>query len=178
MRFSRRSCPKNVRYFFKLPRRKRNMFGRTPLRRSFCSFQWLFQNFSCRTYHNFARKQNFLAEHIKILPGNLEIRKISQIFLQNTSLSVLNKLKFVNYMINSSCRTPLKARSETPWEHMFGMLLVFGCFRQVTDNLIVFFFMQRANLSTIFLPPALLHHRSVWRILLKGVLKIRFPVFS
>ena len=30
----------------------------------------------------------FLLEHIKILPGNLEIRKMSQIFLHNTSLSV------------------------------------------------------------------------------------------
>ena len=33
--------------------------------------------------------------------------KISQIFLQNTSLSV-KQTKFVNYMKNSSCRTPSK----------------------------------------------------------------------
>ena len=35
-------------------------------------FNGLFQNLFCKTYHNFAKKQNFPAEHIKILPGNLD----------------------------------------------------------------------------------------------------------
>ena len=70
-----------------------------------------FNGFSCRTHHNFARKQNFLAEHIKILPGNLEIRKIGlklHKFSCRTLLYVLNRLKFVNYIKKSSCRTPPK----------------------------------------------------------------------
>ena len=57
------------------------------VRRSFSSFQWLF---SYKTHHNFARKQNFLSEHIKVLPGRLKIRKIG---LKNfTHLYLLNKL--------------------------------------------------------------------------------------
>ena len=46
----------------------------------------------------------FLVEHLKILPGNKE--NFSQIFLQSTSLSVKQTEVFVNYMKNSSSRTP------------------------------------------------------------------------
>ena len=74
--------------------RKLNMFEEHLLGALFVHFNSFFQNFSCRTHFNFARKQNFLAEHIKILPGNLEMRKIGLklykffIFLQNTFLYV------------------------------------------------------------------------------------------
>ena len=72
----------------------------------FAHFTDFFQNLSCRhiTILPEQRKQKFLTEHIKILPGSLEVRKISQIFLQNTSLSA--KQTKVNYMKNSSCRIP------------------------------------------------------------------------
>ena len=68
------------------------MFEERLLGSHFVHFNDFIQNLSCRTHQNFVRKQNFFAEHIKILPGSLEIRKIgqkiSQNFLQNTFLSV------------------------------------------------------------------------------------------
>ena len=41
----------------------------------FYSFNGFFQNLSYRTHENFARKPNFLAEPIQILPRGLEMRK-------------------------------------------------------------------------------------------------------
>ena len=58
------------------PARKLKIFEEHLLGGPFVHFNSFFQNFSCRTHHNFARKQNFVAEHIKILPGSLEIKKI------------------------------------------------------------------------------------------------------
>ena len=87
------------------------MFAEHLLGGLFVYFNGLFQNLSCRTHHNFARKENFLVEHIKILPGILEIRKIGlkcHTFSCRTHLYLLNKLKFVNYMKNSPYRTPQK----------------------------------------------------------------------
>ena len=70
--------------------RKLNIFEERLLGGLFVHFNDFFRDFSYRTLHNFARKQIFLAEHIKILLGSLEINQsnISQIVLQNTSLSV------------------------------------------------------------------------------------------
>ena len=87
--------------------------------------------FSCRTHHNFARKQNFLAEHIKILPGSLEIRKIGLKFHKfccRTHFYLLNRLKFDNYMNNSSCRTPPKLPGVSLWEHMFSICCSLAAF--------------------------------------------------
>ena len=71
-------------------------------------FNDFFQNFSCRTDHNFARKQNSLSEHIKILPRNLEIKKIGLTFHKcRPRFYLLNRLKFVNYRISSIKRCPL-----------------------------------------------------------------------
>ena len=50
--------------------------------------------------------RNFIVEHNKILPRNLEIKKISQISWRTTHLYLLNRLKLDNYMKNPSCRTP------------------------------------------------------------------------
>ena len=99
-----------------------------------CSENYLFCSYQEGKFRNVARKLNIFKEHllgglfvyfndfyrdfscritITILPG-------SRIFLQNTSkfsqktwksrtyLYRLNRLKFVNYMKNSSCRTPPK----------------------------------------------------------------------
>ena len=63
------------------------------------------------SHHNFAKKQNFLGEHIKILPGTLEIKKMGLKFHKfscRTHLYLLNRLRFVNYMKYSSYRTPPK----------------------------------------------------------------------
>ena len=91
--------------------RKLNMIEEHLLGGLFVHFNDFFQNSSCRTHHNFTRKQNFLAKHIKILLGSLEIREIGQKFLKfscRTEFYVLNILKFVNYRKDSSCRTPPK----------------------------------------------------------------------
>ena len=71
----------------------------------FVHFNVFFQIFSCRTHHNFSRKQNFVAEHI--LPGHLKIRKISQNFTEHIFICQTD-WNFVNYMKNSSCRIPPK----------------------------------------------------------------------
>ena len=81
------------------------------------------------THHNFSRKQNFLAEeHIKILRGSLEIRKISPKFRKfscRTQLYLLNRLRFVNYMRSFSCRTPPKLPGA---KHCENTYLVYAAF--------------------------------------------------
>ena len=82
---------------------KLNMFEEHLLWGLFVHFNGFFQNSSCRTHNNFARKQNSFSEHINILPGSLEICKIGLKFHKlfcKTHLYLLNRLKFVNYKKN------------------------------------------------------------------------------
>ena len=69
------------------------------------NIQWLFQNFSCRTHHNFARKQILPCRTHQNSNGSLEIRKIGLKFHKfsfRTDYCVLNMLKIVYYMQNYS----------------------------------------------------------------------------
>ena len=51
-------------------------------------FHGFYQNLSCRTHHNFARKQNFLAEHIKILPDRLKfVNYVKDFCIEHLQLS-------------------------------------------------------------------------------------------
>ena len=107
------------------------MFEEHLLGGPFVHFNGFLQNSFCREHHNFARNQNFVAEHIKILSGSLEIRKIGlkfQKFSWRTHFYLLNRLKFVSYVKSFFFRTPpklqgAKHRENTCFVYAAGWLL-------------------------------------------------------
>ena len=80
-------------------------------------FDGFFRKFSCRTQ----------SKCLKMGKMGLNFHK----YFGKTRHYLPDRLKFVNNMKNSRCRTPPIARSDTPWKHMFCMycsLAIFGHF--------------------------------------------------